>query len=120
MGMRVQALLLRAMMIAVKRHLLFVLLAGCVLTSIYPTMGQSRTPLVEKLMQADVAMPDQFRPLYRELDETLRQDRQIYPFKKRDSHPLVAPNLLWASSIFGPAESDSQRWKDQLATLDAF
>jgi len=118
--LRVQVLLLRAMMIAVKRHLLLVLLAGCFLTSIYPTMGQSRTLLAEKLTQADAAMPDQFRPLYRELDETLRQDRQIYPFKKGNSRPLVAPNLLWASSIFGPTASDSQRWKDQLATLDAF
>lgn len=118
--MRVQALLLRAMMIAVKRHLLLVLLAGCVLTSVYPTMGQSRTPLADKSPRPEIVIPDQFRPLYRELDETLRQDSQIYPFKKGDSHPLVAPNLLWASSIFGPAASDSQRWKDQLATLDAF
>jgi hypothetical protein len=118
--MRVQALLLRAMMIAVKRHLLLGLLAGCLLTSIYPTMGQGQTPLAEKLPQPGVTIPDQFRPLYKELDETLRQDRQIYPYKKGTSRPLVAPNLLWASSIFGPAASDSQRWKDQLATLDAF
>jgi hypothetical protein len=105
---------------AVKRNLLLVLLAGCLLTSICPTIGQSQTPLVQKLTQADAAIPDQFRPLYRELDETLRHDRQLYPFKRESARPLVAPNLLWASSIFGPAASDSQRWKDQLATLDAF
>ncbi|MGB8370444.1 MAG: RNA polymerase sigma factor [Limisphaerales bacterium] len=104
----------------VKGLLLLMLLAGCFPTFIYPTMGQSQTPLAEKPTQADAAIPDQFRPLYQDLDETLRQDRQTYPFKKGNARPLVAPNLLMASSMFGPAASDSQRWKDLLATLDAY
>jgi len=83
-------------------------------------MGQSQTPLAEKPTATDAAIPDQFRPLYRDLDETLRQARQTYPFKKGNARPLVAPNLLMASSMFGPAASDSQRWKDLLATLDAY
>ena len=32
----------------------------------------------------------------------------------------VAPHLFMAASIYGPAATDSQRWKDLLATLDAF
>ena len=103
-----------------KELLMLMLLAGCFLTFICPTMGQSQTPLAEKPTQADAAIPDQFRPLYQDLDETLRQDRQTYPFKKGNARPLVAPNLLMASSMFGPATSDSQRWKDLLATLDAY
>jgi hypothetical protein len=58
--------------------------------------------------------------LYQGLDETLRQARQTYPFQKGNARPLVAPNLFMASSMFGPAASDSQRWKDLLATLDAY
>lgn len=95
-------------------------LVTCFLTFICSTMGQSQTPLAEKPTQADAAIPDQFRQLYRDLDETLRQARQTYPFKKGNAPPLVAPNLLMASSMFGPAASDSQRWKDLLATLDAY
>jgi len=58
--------------------------------------------------------------LYRELDETLRRERGLYPFKKGRSCPLVAPGLFNAGSGFGSAASDSQRWKDLLDTLDAF
>ena len=99
---------------------MLMLLAGCFLTFICPTMGQSQTPLAEKPKQADAAIPDQFRPLYQNLDEALRQASQTYPFKKGNARPLVAPNLFMASSMFGPAASDSQRWKDLLATLDAY
>ena len=104
----------------VKGLLLLMLFAGCFLTFISPTMGQSPTPLAEKAAQADATIPDQFRPLYRELDETLRQAIQTNPFNKGNTRPLVVPNLFMASSIYGPATPDSQRWKDLLATLDAF
>src|SRR6266568_651057 len=70
--------------------------------------------------QSDAAIPDQFRPLYRELDETLRRERGLYPFKKGNSCPLVVPGLFNAGSGFGSTGSDSQRWKDLLDTLDAF
>ena len=83
-----------------------------------PTMGQM--PSTEKPTQADAAIPDQFRPLYQFLEETLRKARQTCPFKKRNARPLVAANLGMAWSMFDPAASDSQRWKDLLATLDAY
>ena len=92
--------------------ILSMLLAGCLLVFACPTPGQCQAP--------EAAIPDQFRPLYRELDETLRQARQTYPFQKGKSCPLVAPSLFLAGSGYGPAASDSQRWKDLLATLDAF
>jgi hypothetical protein len=79
-----------------------------------------QTPLSEKPTQADTAIPDQFRPLYRELEGTLLQARRIYPFKKGNSRPLVAPGLFMAGSGYGPAASDSQRWRDLIATLDAY
>ena len=101
-----------------KEFLLLMLLAGYSLMFIDPTMGQ--TPLTEKPAQADAAIPDQFRPLYQVLDETIRKARQTYPFKKRNARPLVAANLGMAWSMFDPAASDSQRWKDLLATLDAY
>ena len=66
------------------------------------------------------AIPDQFRPLYENLDEALRQTRQICPFKKASARPSVAPNLLQASSMYPPTLSDSPRWKDLMGTLDAF
>ena len=95
-------------------------LVACFLAFICPTMGQSQTPLAEKQTQTDAAIPDQFRPLYRELDETLREAGHLYPFMKGNPRPLFAPNLFMASSLYGPAAPDSQRWKDLLATLDAF
>jgi len=83
-------------------------------------MGQSQPTPAGKPAQLDGAIPDEFRPLYRSLDETLHQARQVYPFVKGNPRPLVAPNLLMAASIFAPALPDSQRWKDLLATLDAY
>ena len=96
-------------------------LVACFLSCMCPTTGQSQaTPLAEKPTTPDAAIPDQFLPLCRDLDESLRQARQVYPFKKENARPLVAPNLFMASSMFGAAASDSQRWKDLLATLDAY
>ena len=80
-------------------------LAGCLL-------GFGQTP--------PDAIPDRDRPLYQDLDETLRQASQIYPFQKGTARPLVAPNLLQASSMYAPAASNSPRWKDLMDTLDAF
>jgi RNA polymerase sigma factor (sigma-70 family) len=102
-----------------KKIPMLMLLAGCFLTFICPTMGQSQTtPLAGKPAQADAAIPDQFRPLYRELEESLRQARQIYPYQKGNARPLVTANLLLASSTCHVP--DLQDWKDLLATLDAF
>jgi hypothetical protein len=97
-----------------------IVLAGCLLTSICPTMGQTQTALAGKSAPVEAAIPDQFLPLCQGLDETLRQARQTYPFKNGNARPLVAPNLFMASSMYGPAAPDSQRWKDLLATLDAY
>ncbi len=96
------------------------LIVECFLVFTFPTMGQSQTPLAEKRANASAVIPDQFRPLYQGLDETLRRARQTYPFQKGNARPLVAANLGMAWSMFDPAASDSQRWKDLLATLDAY
>jgi len=103
-----------------KELLLLMRHVGCFLTFICPTMGQNQAPLAGKPQQPEIAIPDQFRALYQGLDETLRQERQSYPFKKGIVLPLVAANLGMAWSMFDPAASGSQRWKDLLATLDAF
>jgi hypothetical protein len=103
-----------------KKILILIIVTGCFLASICPTMGQNQTPLAEKLSKADAAIPDQFSSLWRNLDESLRQARETYPFKKGIARPLIAPNLFMASSMYGSAASDSQRWKDLLATLDAY
>jgi hypothetical protein len=64
-------------------------------------------------------VPEEFRPLYQTLEENLRQATHLYPIEKGDG-PLVAPSLSLAASVFSPSASDAQRWKDLLATLDAF
>ena len=89
------------------KHGLFVsmLLGGCLLA------WSQTTP---------AAIPDQYRPLYGDLDETLRQASQVYPFKKGTARPLVVPHLFQASSMYAPAASGSPRWHDLLDTLDAF
>jgi len=71
-------------------------------------------------VETNATIPEEFRPLYKGLDETLRQERQTYPFEKGQARSLVAGNLGMAWSMFDPAAPDSQRWKDLLATLDAF
>jgi hypothetical protein len=50
----------------------------------------------------------------------LRQGRRLYPLQAGKPYPLVAPGLFIAGSGLGPAAADSRRWKDLLATLDAF
>jgi hypothetical protein len=90
------------------------------LTFSCPTIGQSQTAFAGKPAQADTTIPPQFRPLYRELDETLRQASLIYPFNKGASLPLAAPYLFIAPNVFRSAPSNSQPWQDLLATLDAF
>jgi RNA polymerase sigma factor (sigma-70 family) len=105
---------------SVKWLLLLMFLSGCFLALTFPAMGQSQTPLTGTPAQAEAAIPDQFLPLYRELDETLRQETQSYPFEKGNARPLVAANLGMAWSMFDPAAPGSPRWKDLLATLDAY
>jgi hypothetical protein len=83
-------------------------------------MAQTQTVSAAGPAPADTSVPDQFRPLYQELNETLRQASQVYPFHKGNACPLVAPSLTMASSFYSPSADDPQRWKDLLATLDAF
>jgi hypothetical protein len=85
-----------------------------------PTIGKGQAAWMGRSAQTDSLIPDQFRPLYRELDETLRRANQTYPFNKRASRPLVAPYLFISTSVFKSAVSNSQPWQDLLATLDAF
>src|SRR6266700_2893321 len=97
----------------------------CLLLFVAVMLGSTASMLrpitfAQEPTQSDAAIPEQFRPLYRELDETLRRERGLYPFKKGSSCPLVVPGLFNAGSGFGSAASDSQRWKDLLDTLDAF
>jgi hypothetical protein len=80
----------------------------------------SQTSFSVPSAQTDTEIPPQFRSLYEELDDTIRNDSSLYPFKKGASGPLLAPSLFMAGSGFGPAASDSQRWKDLLDTLDAY
>jgi hypothetical protein len=91
------------------RHLAFVFSVFVVLR----LGGQTTAPETPTI-------PDQFHPLYRELADTLAQATQAYPFKKGDPRPLVAPALFMAGSGYGSAAPDLQRWKDLLATLDAY
>lgn len=74
----------------------------------------------DKPVLAGAAIPEGFLPLYRNLDETLRQAGVTYPFKKRNDRPLVAPNLVMASRMYPLAAPDSQRRKDLLVTLNAY
>ncbi|HEY4789132.1 MAG TPA: hypothetical protein VIH57_23950 [Bacteroidales bacterium] len=82
--------------------------------------AQSRRILAELPTKENMVVPDQFKETYHELDSTLQRAIQIYPFRKGDHCPLVAPNLYMAASFNKPAMSDLQRWKDILAILDAF
>jgi hypothetical protein len=99
--------------------LVFMALAVCLLTFSGQTTGQTQTVSAAAPARSDTAIPDQFRPLYQELDESLRQARQLYPFQKGTPRPLVAANLLKATSTHHPPDSEDW-WKDMLATLDAF
>jgi hypothetical protein len=94
--------------------------AGCflVLGAAAPCPGQM--PSLPNAAVTSDEIPSQFRDLYRELAGTLEQATNVAPFEKRGVHPLVAPGLMMAGSGYGPAAADSPRWKDLLATLDAF
>lgn len=104
----------------VNKFLVLMVLAACCLTITLPAIGPNHSASLAKSAQADTAIPDQFRPLYRELDETLLQASQIYPFNKSASRPLAAPYLFMSPNVFTPGASNSQPWQDLLATLDAF
>jgi hypothetical protein len=100
-----------------KRILPMLVLLGTFWMVFRPTVAQTVSP---EAMRPKSAIPDQFRSLYQELDETLRQQRELYPFKNGRTCPMVSPGLFMAGSGFGPAAPDSQRWQDLVATLDAF
>jgi hypothetical protein len=104
----------------VKSILVLLLLAILFLIFSCPTTGQSQAALTGKSAQAHIPIPDQFHPLYQELDETLRQANQKYPFDKAASRPLVAPYLFISTDVFKSTTSNSKPWQDLLATLDAF
>jgi hypothetical protein len=65
-------------------------------------------------------IPAECRDLYRELERTLGAATKKYPFEQRGPRPLVAPSLFMAGSGFGPAATNSARWQELLATVDAF
>lgn len=64
-------------------------------------------------------IPEQSRPLFQEIDESLKQSIQLFPFTKGHFIPIVAPELYMAGSGFGLSVTD-QQWENILATLDAF
>ncbi len=87
---------------------------------VFSSVSRAQTLPMSQPAKENNVIPDQYKEAYHELDETLHQANQMYPFKKGDNCPLVAPNLNMAASFHNPAMSDLQRWKDILATLDAF
>jgi hypothetical protein len=104
----------------VKKISVLMTLAGGWLACSGPAMGQGPTELAGKTSAAEAAIPEPFRPLYRELDESLRRAGQAYPFNQGAACPLVAPNLFMAADVFKSAAPNSQPWQDLVATLDAF
>jgi len=105
---------------SVKALLFLIFLAHCFLALAPSALGQSQMQETDKPVLPGAAIPEDFLPLYRNLDETLRQTGKAYPYKRGGPRPQVAPNLMMASSMYPPAAPDSQRWKDLIATLDAF
>jgi hypothetical protein len=95
-------------------------LALCFLVLGPSALGQSQPQVTDKTVIGGAAIPDEFLALYRNLDETLRQAGEAYPFRKGDVRPIAAPSLVMASSMYPLAAPDSQRWKDLLLTLDAY
>jgi hypothetical protein len=93
-------------------------LASCLIALV--CAGRSAGQTAPLQAPAIPIVPEQFRPLFESLDQTLTQARQTYPIDRSRPLPLTAPSLLLASSIYGPAPADSQRWKDLLATLDTY
>jgi hypothetical protein len=81
---------------------------------------QTPVTAVNRTAPPPAGVPDEFRALYQDLDNTLRQANASYPIDRKLSLPLLAPSLYLAGSGYGPAAPDSRRWKDLLATLDAF
>jgi hypothetical protein len=67
-------------------------------------------------------VPARFRPLYTELDQELAgAEKAVLALPgPMGGCPLMAPSLYQASSVFGPAEQGTQRWKDIMTELDGF
>jgi hypothetical protein len=83
-------------------------------------VGSAPTALGQVPAQPGAAVPEQFRPLYHALDELLSENSRLYPLQQKALKPLISPNLCLAASVFSPSLSDTQRWQDLLATLDAY
>src|SRR6266536_2750215 len=79
----------------------------------------SETAFGQQPAKTEVAIPEQYRPLYRTLQESLREGSQVYPLQQNLPKPVVCPNLCLAASVWNPWESE-QQWQDVLATLEAF
>jgi hypothetical protein len=103
-----------------KPHHLLVALVGSFVALARPANVRGQTPVSAKALPADTAVPDQFRSLYRELDETLRQGSQAYPFNRGAARPLGVPYLFISPAALRSPGSDSSAWRDLLATVDAF
>jgi hypothetical protein len=103
-----------------KQRLMSVALAACFVALARPTIARGQTPASANAWPADPAVPDQFRSLYRELDDALRQGNQAYSFNKLAARPLGVPYLFVSPAVLRPVASDSSAWHDLLATIDAF
>jgi hypothetical protein len=103
-----------------KKYLYWTILTAGLLAPTSPMQAEVGAAATGDTGPTDATVPEQFRPLYRELDDALRHAAQNFPFQKNDSRPVVAPSLFMAGSGYGPAAPDSQRWHDLLDTLDAF
>ena len=84
--------------------------------------GSAKAQQAETILsvQENIAVPEQFSSLYKELDESITKTSTLYPFTKGKYCPLLAPELFMAGSGFASTTFDSQRWKDILTTVDAF
>jgi hypothetical protein len=99
--------------------ILVLFMIGCFLSYSYSIDGQNQT-LQTKQIKESTDIPEQFLALYQELEESLHQAIQLFPYKKGKYCSLAAPELYFAGSGFGSSATDSQRWKDLLSTLDEF
>lgn len=90
----------------------------CCLLYTSSTIGQDKA-LQIKQQNENCDIPEQSQALFQEINESLKQSVQLFPFTKGNAIPVVAPELYLAGSGFGISVS-SQKWKDIIATLDAF
>lgn len=90
----------------------------CISALLFCAYG-NETAFGQQAAGTEAAIPEQYRPLYRTLQESLREISQAYPLQQNLPRPVVCPNLCPAASVWNPWESE-QQWQDVLATLEAF